>query len=80
MCDPARATGRCRTCGGAGRVVWFEMPVSEWGSASSSVPPDGTGPCGTCGGSGLCFTCQGAGALEDEAWDDAILQPYFAGG
>ena len=54
----------------------MEIPRDCWPSASSAGLVPGMWPCGACNGSGKCTTCEGEGALGDEAWEDCLVQPY----
>jgi hypothetical protein len=75
LCNPAYASGVCRTCHGARNLDLPPMLYSfELDPGEDPFPT--TGPCPSCNGAGTCSTCGGTGTLDDDVGGDSLVQPY----
>ena len=65
-----------RLPGEGGFPLPFDFTATRPSSLSSPGLVDGKWPCEDCKGSGRCWTCGGVGTLDDEAWEECLVQPY----
>lgn len=74
LCAPEYASGKCAACDGKGGFPWPEDFPPPTPSAEAAPP---LWPCEGCNGTGKCGTCGGVGALDDDAWEDCLVQPLY---